>query len=317
MKFSALKKYIAKLPSYTLDPDVNTDYRPFTIATLVQNGGTASYEELQNMKAESDSTLNQNYRLADFIVRKDGVTVVDKETGNIRMLDFDSYTNAQKAWIVVECALKNKDKKELLDQSVKKKKEELADPESELTKDKKKVLKDYPKTFFTKNITGEKYLEFLNGNNNKHWNNISRPGGNTKKDLPKLQNALKIILDETKPLSERIKKVRDKKSKDWVSNFKYATYTPILLVASNMKHAVINKPVLEAIDMLGFFPLKKFKKLEEWESIPRMQEIVVEVAKRYGFDLWQIDWVWWDLTKNQSNNSQDISPLLIFLREDR
>ena len=112
-------------------------------------------------------------------------------------------------------------------------------------------------------------------------------------------------------------KYHEENSRDWISNFKYATYTPILLVASNMKHAVINKPVLEAIDMLGFFPLKKFKKLEEWESIPRMQEIVVEVAKRYGFDLWQIDWVWWDLTKNQSNNSQDVSPLLIFLREDR
>ena len=37
----------------------------------------------------------------------------------------------------------------------------------------------------------------------------------------------------------------------------------------------------------------------EWKIIPQMQEIVSEVAKRYALDLWQIDWVLYDVVKKR------------------
>ena len=52
----------------------------------------------------------------------------------------------------------------------------------------------------------------------------------------------------------------------------------------------------------------------------------MEVAKRYGFDLWQMDWVWWDIEYNMNNEAskywllkpgtdQDLLP--IFLDEGK
>ena len=312
MKFDDLKDFIEN--SMRMHGPEN--YQPVVIAALVQNGGSATREELkiQLQKANPerdldhfsqcpafDIIIHSVERVGNVLYNGDKIAELLRDNDTFRMLDFDSYTNTQKAWILVECALKDKEKREFLEQSVKRTKEEI-ETDSRLTTDKKQVLKDYSSEFFTKKLTKEKLLEFCLYSNNHHWKDISRTVG--KIDEKKLPKALKIILNEKESVSERIQKIRDKKSGDYTSDLSYAIYTPILLVTSNLKHPVINSIVLLAIDKLGFFPKKKFDKLKEWESVPLMQEIVREVANRYELDLWQTDWVWWKVAKSvESGNS--------------
>lgn len=77
-----------------------------------------------------------------------------------------------------------------------------------------------------------------------------------------------------------------------------STFTPILLVASNMKHAVVNDVITgtgAAFEQLGLTTNKQSKKIEEWEFYALAQKITEYIAQIYDFDLWEMDWVWWDL----------------------
>ena len=112
MKISDLKDYISKLPSYETD-DKNSDYRAYTIAYLVQYGGTAKEEELLEDLGDTFDNFQEGTALR---IVKEGVA--DAKDGIINLLDFDTYSIADKAWILVECGLKNKYEKEVLEESV-------------------------------------------------------------------------------------------------------------------------------------------------------------------------------------------------------
>lgn len=195
-----------------------------------------------------------------------------------------------------------------LEEAIKKTKEEW-NSNPQLRKDRDEVISKYGHIFKQENIdnlTEDDFQEFLRFENNKHWDKIQRPGGNLIKDMPKLKNALKILQDETKSLSNRIKQVRDKESKDYTPFLGNAIYTPILLVTNPEKYPVINQPVAIALDKLGLYSYKKFEKEWDWDSIPTMQKIVVNLAKEHDLDLWQIDWVWWKIA-NEKKRDQPIA----------
>ena len=119
----------------------------------------------------------------------------------------------------------------------------------QLKKDRDEVIAKYGEIFKLENIdnlTQEKFQEFLRFKNNKHWSKLDRPGGNLVKDMDKLKKSLKILLDETVPLADRIKRVRDKESDDYTPFLANAIYTPILLVTNPKKYPIVNKPVVEA-----------------------------------------------------------------------
>jgi len=192
-----------------------------------------------------------------------------------------------------------------LEEAVQKTKDEW-NSNPQLRKDRDEVITKYGRLFKRENIdnlTEDDFQEFLRFKNNKHWDAIQRPGGNLIKDMPKLKNALKILLDESKPLSNRIKQLRDKESKDHTPFLANAVYTPILLVTNPEKYPVINEPVALALDKLGLYSYKKYARGEwDWDSIPAMQKIVKDLANEHGFDLWQIDWVWWKIAKTEKRD---------------
>jgi len=178
------------------------------------------------------------------------------------------------------------------------KKQWETDPQ--LHKDRDGVIAKYGEQFKLENIdnlTAEKFQEFLRFENNKHWDRIQRPGGNLIKDMPKLKNALKILLDEKLSLSDRIKQVRDKESPNYTPYLANAIYTPILLVTNPKKYPVVNEPVAEALDQLGLYSYKTYANEWDWITIPKMQQIIMEVANKNNLDLWQVDWVWWKIAR--------------------
>ena len=307
MKFDDLKDFIEN----SMKPLEN--YQPVVIAALVQNGGNATREELkiQLQKANPERDLDHFSQCPAFDIITRSVERMKKElyngnkialesNGTFHMLDFDSYTTEQKAWIIVECILKDKRKKDHLEESI-----EiircLMKMQPELQQDKKEVLDKYGKIFTSKNIdklTSETYKGFLLYENNRHWTYLWRDGGNKSKDMPKLKKTLKILVDENIPIEQRIKQLRDPKK----LLLGLATSTAILLVASNLKYPVLNGKVVGALDHLGFIS-EESKGYEYWDRVVLQQEIVMQIADRYNFDLWQIDWVWWDVmsAKNRSN----------------
>ena len=92
-----------------------------------------------------------------------GGKIASRNQDKFEMLDFDSYTTEQKAWIIVECILKDKRKKDHLEESIEIIKY-MMKMQPELQQDKKEVLDKYGKIFTSKNIdklTSETYKGFL------------------------------------------------------------------------------------------------------------------------------------------------------------
>ena len=120
MKFRDLKDFITN----QMQPYLDYNYQQIVIATLVQNGGSATLKELktQLQKANPEHELNFFTNCPAFpIITNEverngnvlygGGKITSRNQDKFEMLDFDSYTTEQKAWIIVECILKIKEKK--------------------------------------------------------------------------------------------------------------------------------------------------------------------------------------------------------------
>lgn len=57
------------------------------------------------------------------------------------------------------------------------------------------------------NLTAEDFKSFLLIKNNKHWGGIHRQGNIITSDMEKLKSTLKLLLDESKSIKERIDKI--------------------------------------------------------------------------------------------------------------
>ena len=74
-------------------------------------------------------------------------------------------------------------------------------------KDESDVLERYGYMFTPENLdllTKEDFKSFLSIKNNKHWEGIHRQSNIITRDMDKLKKALKILLDENRPLKERL-----------------------------------------------------------------------------------------------------------------
>src|SRR4051794_7479833 len=53
-------------------------------------------------------------------------------------------------------------------------------------------------------ITREEFLSFLSFQNNQHWTGLHRQGPRMVSDMPKLRQALQVLLDESQDISHRL-----------------------------------------------------------------------------------------------------------------
>jgi H2-forming N5,N10-methylenetetrahydromethanopterin dehydrogenase-like enzyme len=54
------------------------------------------------------------------------------------------------------------------------------------------------------NLTADDFKGFLLFKNNQHWDSLHRQGGWMTEDMNKLRSALKILMDEPKPIEKRL-----------------------------------------------------------------------------------------------------------------
>ena len=106
-----------------------------------------------------------------------------------------------------------------------------------------------------------------------------------------MKNTLRILLDETIPIEERIRRIRDKNSNEYHKGFGSAYYTPILLVVYPKKYPVINKIVKDALQKTGIYP--DYDSKPEWRAYSEVIPKIQQLAEKNHLSLWQIDSVWW------------------------
>lgn len=174
------------------------------------------------------------------------------------------------------------------------------------------------------NISAQEFQSFLDFKENHHWT-LSRLKTTLTRDMLKLRAALKILLNESSPLEERLQRLRDPHSQDYKEYMGRAIFSPILLVTNPDKYPVYNGTVERAFEKIGI-------KLENeprpiWKSYPEVQKVILNLASKYELSLWQIDSVWWkvvgsisysDLVKylNENPMQENYQPVVIKILTD-
>ncbi len=177
------------------------------------------------------------------------------------------------------------------------------DADPTLAIDELEVIRKFGKIFHPNNLdnlTADEFRSFYSFTQNRHWHGLERTAG-LAKDFPKIKKTLKILLDETIPIKERIKRIRDDKSPDFQEGFAFASYTPILLVVYPTIYCVINEIVKESLERIALY--SDFDK-EEWIVYDEVNKIITEFAQKNNLSLWKIDSLW-----SRLSNTYDFTEL--------
>lgn len=137
------------------------------------------------------------------------------------------------------------------------------------------------------NLTKEDFASFLLIKNNRHWEGIHRQVNMITADMPKLRQALKILLDESRTLKERLDELFPANKPSMIKGLGRAIVTPVLLVVYPKKYGVYNTKSEQGLEAMGLLP--NFKRKSFAEKYIAVNEALNGIAEEYGLTLWQVD----------------------------
>lgn len=138
------------------------------------------------------------------------------------------------------------------------------------------------------NLTKEDFKSFLLMKNNHHWEGIHRQSNIITADMDKLRSALKILLDESKSLKDRLNLLFPVNKEGYIKGMGRAIATPILMVVYPDKYGVWNSKSEAGLETIGLLP--KFKSKDSFtDKYLRINEILTELADKYNVSFWQLD----------------------------
>ncbi|MBN1509227.1 MAG: DUF91 domain-containing protein [Sedimentisphaerales bacterium] len=166
---------------------------------------------------------------------------------------------------------------------------------AEIRDAKASVLEKYQPVFASENLDGltaEMFRSFLLFRNNKHWDSIHRQGGWMTADMAKLQEALKVLLDEGLDIKTRLNRLRPPTGDPMIKGLGRAVITAILQVAYPDKYGVWNNTAESGMKRLGIWPdMPRGASFSERYVV--LNRVLHEVAEQLGIDLWTLDMLWW------------------------
>lgn len=140
------------------------------------------------------------------------------------------------------------------------------------------------------NLTKEDFKSFLLFKNNHHWSGIFRSNNLVTDDMDRLRSALRILLDESRPLRDRLEKLFPKKGPNYIKGLGKAIVTPILLVVYPDKYGVWNEPSQKGLMELGLFPA--FNRGDGFaDKYLKINDVLIGLKDEHGLSFWQLDWV--------------------------
>jgi hypothetical protein len=172
----------------------------------------------------------------------------------------------------------------------------------DITSHKTAVLKRYQPVFSPEHInilSQAEFESFLLYKNNHHWDSLHRVGKFMTEDMDLLREALAILVDENKPVRDRLNELRPERywgAHSYVSHLGMPVLTAILMVTQPEKYGVWNNT-----SDAGLKEVRLWRK--EWGSQPAgdtyldMNEQLRFLASALETDLWTLDALWWVMKK--------------------
>jgi hypothetical protein len=148
----------------------------------------------------------------------------------------------------------------------------------------------------------ERFRAFLTLEENQHWAGINRWSGRLTQDLPLLKKALLVLVDENKPISDRI----DEACR-MIHGLGRAVRSAILQVRFPTEYGVYNKVSSTGLQKIGMHPeatVPGFDSLSSGNRYELVNRVLKELSTNYGVSLWALDTVWGGLeTSDESGSS--------------
>ena len=138
-------------------------------------------------------------------------------------------------------------------------------------------------------LTEEEFRPFLLDKNNHHWSGLHRQGSRMCADMPKLRDALQVLLDESTPIATRLDEAIGT-----VPGMGKNIATAILIVARPDSYGVWNNRSESVMRQQGIWP--QFERGESFGSrYDKVNQILLELRDALQIDLWALDGLWWHL----------------------
>jgi hypothetical protein len=136
-------------------------------------------------------------------------------------------------------------------------------------------------------LTKEKFKSFLLFKNNKHWHGIHRQGSMITEDMPRLREALGILLDETRSIEDRLEELFPNNRPNYIKGLGRAVATPILAVVYPDKYGVYNSRSERGLRRLGLHPDSHGESFAQ--RYVAINGILNDLAQRYNLSLLELD----------------------------
>jgi hypothetical protein len=157
-------------------------------------------------------------------------------------------------------------------------------------------------------LSREVFVEFLRFENNHHWRGLDRHGRRLTDDMARLREALALLVDEDRPLRDRLERLRPAEGPRMVPFLGKAVITAILHVVYPDRYAVFNNVSKAAMLQLGLWP--KDMPRGQFAGFPDQYLVVnpiqLELAAQLGIDLWTLDYLWWYIAPPTATQSQPL-----------
>jgi len=165
------------------------------------------------------------------------------------------------------------------------------DDTREILEAKDEVLARYSPVFQSETIgtIDEDVLRsFLYIENNRHWSGLNRQVNRVCGDMPTTRAALTHLVDETRPIADRMQPVTD------IKGMGKGIITAILHVAYPDKYGVWNNTSHDGLLELGLLPQTP-RGASFGERYAAVNGVLSRLAEVLEVDLWTLDAVWWFL----------------------
>lgn len=141
-------------------------------------------------------------------------------------------------------------------------------------------------------LTADDFKSFLLFRNNQHWDSLHRQGGWMTADMPKLREALKILVDESLSIRTRLNRLRPANGESMIKGLGRAVITAILQVLHPDQYGVLNNTAETGMKQLGLWPEIPWG-TDFGERYERVNAVLHRVAGDLQIDLWTLDMLWW------------------------
>lgn len=139
---------------------------------------------------------------------------------------------------------------------------------------------------------------FLRFENNQHWTGLHRQVNRICADMDKTRLALGALVDETRPVADRMQPVTD------IKGMGKGIITAILHVAYPDQYGVWNNTSHDGLAEVGLLPQAP-RGASFGTRYADVNNVLVALAEALDVDLWTLDTIWWYLGSDQPNEDAE------------